>query len=154
MGKLKRSSFKIIIQGLLAIVLVGSCALSGQTKGNRSACLAYEPAVVRLMGTLVRKTFPGPPEYKDLSRGDRPETYWLLVLSQPACVDEDSVQPDLNPAHDNIRTMQLVVSEELNKKYKYLVGRRIVATGTLFGEHTAHHRTPVLLTVKTMAAAK
>jgi hypothetical protein len=30
----------------------------------------------------------------------------------------------------------------------------IFATGTLFGEHTAHHRTPVLLTVHTMAAAK
>jgi hypothetical protein len=149
MGELKRWAFVAVFQGLFTIGL----ALWGQTKANQSTCLAYEPAVVNLTGTLVRKTLPGPREYEDIARGDRPETYWLLVLPRPACVDADQALPDLNPAHDHIRTIQLVVSAELYKKYKQLVGRRIVATGTLFGEHTAHHRTSVLLTVKTIAAA-
>jgi hypothetical protein len=150
-----RSFFAAIFRGIIAIaVICGHCApLSGQTKPNRSACLAYEPAVVRLTGTLVRKTFPGPPEYQDISRGDEPEVYWLLVLSRPACVSEDKVHPDLNPAHDDIRSLQLVLTAEFYKKYKHLVGRRVVATGTLFGEHTIHHRTPVLLIVETLAAS-
>jgi hypothetical protein len=119
----------------------------------KSHCLSYEPSVVKLTGTLVRKTFPGPPEYTSVRRGDRPEVYWLVNLAQPVCVDEDKAQPDLNPAHKDIRTVQLVVFSELYKKYKYMVGGRVVATGTLFGEHTAHHRTPVLLTVVSLAKA-
>ncbi|HEV7553187.1 MAG TPA: DUF4431 domain-containing protein [Candidatus Angelobacter sp.] len=111
----------------------------GQTTAS-SRCLSYEPSVVTLTGTLVSKTFPGPPNYEDVRHRDKPETYWFLKLSNPVCVDEDKAQPDLNPVHKDIRTVQLAVFSELYKKYKYMVGGRVVATGTLFGEHTAHHR--------------
>src|SRR5262245_14381421 len=84
--------------------VVWSFARPAVAQAASSHCLSYEPSVVKLTGTLVRKTFPGPPNYEDISRGDRPETYWLLVLSRPACVDADKAQPDLNPAHDDIRT--------------------------------------------------
>lgn len=113
--------------------------------------MTYEPSVVKLRGTLVRKTFPGPPEYQDIRRGDRPETYWLIKLIQPVCVAEDKIEPELDPAHENIRIMQLVVDAGMYKRYRGFVGKRILATGTLFGEHTAHHRTPVLMTVNTLA---
>ena len=119
-----------------------------------SPCLSYEPGAVKLSGILVRKTFPGPPNYEDIHRGDRPETYWLLNLPQPVCVDEDKRDPDLNPAHDGIRIVQLVLTGEAYKKYKNLVGKRVVATGTLFCEHTGHHHTPVLLTVNALARAE
>jgi hypothetical protein len=36
--------------------------------------------------------------------------------------------------------------------YKELVGKRVVASGTLFGAITGHHHTPVLLTVRTLSA--
>jgi Domain of unknown function (DUF4431) len=134
------------------LVFGSATAGLGQTAAS-SHCLSYEPSVVTLTGTLVRKTFPGPPNYEDVRHGDRPETYWFLKLSNPICVDEDKAQPDLNPAHKDIRTIQLVVSSELYKKYKYMMGLRVVATGRLFGEQTIHHRTPVLLTVETLAQA-
>jgi hypothetical protein len=126
-----------------------SYELAGQ---NRRSCLQYEPTEVTLAGTLIRKTFPGPPEFQSVRKGDRPETYWLLVLASPVCVGEDKSDP-ASPAQEDIRRIQLVVNEEIYKKYKGLVGKRIVVTGTLFGAITAHHYTPVVLTVSTLGKA-
>jgi Domain of unknown function (DUF4431) len=135
------------------LFLVSSTRSFGQ-QTTELHCLSYEPAVVKLTGTLVRKTFPGPPDYKTVHSGDRPEAYWLLNLSRPVCVDQDKEQPDLNPAQNNVQTIQLVVPAGFYKKYKYLVGRRIAVRGTLFGEHTGHHHTPVLLSVSAIAKAE
>jgi hypothetical protein len=116
-------------------------------------CLSYEPAVVQLTGTLIHKVYPGPPDYKDLRRGDAPEVLWLLNLAMPICVDQDKEQPDLNASHKKIRTIQLVLPVEFYSKYKDLLGKQIIVTGKLFGAHTIHHRTPVLLTVSSLARA-
>jgi uncharacterized protein DUF4431 len=131
-----------------------SCAAScfAQTPARRP-CLSYEPAVVRLNGTLVRKTFAGPPNYENIRRGDRPETYWLLSLSQPVCVNEDDSDRALSPAHEDIRTVQLVLTEVAYKKYKNLIGKQVVATGTLFGGITGHHHTDVLSKITSLATA-
>ncbi len=34
-------------------------------------CLSYEPTEVRLTGTISRKTFPGPPNYQSIRKGDK-----------------------------------------------------------------------------------
>jgi hypothetical protein len=68
-------------------------------------------------------------------------------------VDQDKAQPDLNPAHKRIRTIHLVVPVEFYSKYKDLLGKQVIVTGTLFGAHTVHHRTPVLLTLSGLAEA-
>jgi hypothetical protein len=60
-------------------------------------CVSYEPSHVTLQGTLVRKTFPGPPNYESVKNGDKPQTSWILELQENICVDEDKAQPDLNP---------------------------------------------------------
>ena len=121
---------------------------------NPPACLSYEPSVVQLKGAIVRKTFPGPPNYENIERGDKAEEAWLLVLSEPICMRQDKKDPDLNPAQQDIRQIQLVFSDASPYKiHKELVGKKVVASGTLFGAQTAHHRTPVLLTVKTLATA-
>jgi hypothetical protein len=83
-----------------------------------------------------------------------PETEWLLDLSRAVCVDEDKAEPDLNPAQKDVRRVQLVLDGTAYKTHKDLVGKQVVATGTLFGRHTGHHHTPVLLTVSTLAKAE
>jgi hypothetical protein len=57
---------------IAATVLVSTNSAMGQST-SLSPCLSYEPAVVTLSGTLVRKTFPGPPNYKSVKKGDKPE---------------------------------------------------------------------------------
>jgi hypothetical protein len=128
----------------LILLLSGSDFL-GQVEPP--GCLSYEPAVVYIHGTLVRKTFPGPPGYEDIRKGDRAETSWFLNLASPICVNQDKSEPDLNPENKNIRRVQLVLDAEAYDRYKPLLGQQVVAKGMLFGSRTGHHHTPVLLTV-------
>jgi len=100
-----------------------------------AGCRSYEPALVALHGTLHRKTFAGPPNYRDIRKGDKAETYWLLNLDSPICVSQDKAEPDLNPSQKNVRRVQLVLNPGDYKRFKVLFGKRGVATGSLFGAH-------------------
>lgn len=137
---------------ILLTVLSLICVRSVGAQPNPK-CLSYEPAVVKLAGVMISRTYPGPPNYESIRGGDEPETYWFLVLSHPICVNEKL--DGFDPATKNIRRVQLVVfGEDADRKYGRLLGKRVTATGTLFGANTGHHRTPVLLTVSTMERAK
>ncbi|SRR5579872_805547 len=139
-----------ISAGIIALTsLVLTNSVVGQAR-PQSKCLSYEPAVVTLSGTLVRKTFPGPPNYESVKKGDKPETSWFLDLPESVCVNEDKADPDRNPKQSAVREIQLVLQPQQYAQHKSLVGTRVSATGTLFGEHTGHHHTPVLLTVRTL----
>ena len=116
-------------------------------------CRSYEPAFVELHGRLVRKTFAGPPNYSDIRKGDQPETYWLLKLDSPICVNEDKAAPDLNLAQKNVRSVELVLDRGAYDKFKTLLGKRVVAAGSLFGGFTGHHNTLVLLKVTNLEQA-
>lgn len=118
-------------------------------------CLSYEPSIVELNGTIIRKTFPGPPNYESIRGGDAAEVCWMLVLTRPVCVDRDKTDPDLNPAQKDVSRIQLVFRDvEIYKTQKDLVGKSVVAKGTLFGAHTGHHHTPILLTVITLTKTR
>jgi hypothetical protein len=133
---LRRSAFLFVF---LPVLSVAQLEIAG--------CKSYEPALVSLHGILVRETFAGPPNYRDIHKGDEPEAIWLLKLESPICVDEDKAQPDLNPSQRNVRKVQLVLNKEYGERANVLLGKRVVASGTLFGAHTGHHYTSVLLTV-------
>ena len=105
-------------------------------------CLSYEPDEVVLKGTIRRHTFAGPPNYESIAKGDRPERYWLLHLAQPICVSASSQWEK----ETGVSAVQLI----LTKYDKTLVGRKVVATGTLFRAHTGHHHTKVVLTVSSI----
>lgn len=101
---------------------------------------------VELAGVLARRTYPGPPNYESVARGARPETTWLLRLDRPACVAADaSDTTGFNVAVASVREVQLAVTPEQFRRYRGRVGQRVALSGALFGAHTGHHRTPVLL---------
>ena len=111
-----------------------------------AACLSYGPSVVELTGTLIRKTFA--------DATGRPETYWVLNLSHPACVNEDPKDSDLSYAQKDVRAVQLVLLDhKMYVTYKDLIGKKVIAKGTLFAGITAHHHTPLLLNLSTVRAA-
>ena len=118
-----------------------------QTGGGRT-CLQYEPAHVALRGVIRRVTFPGPPNYESVARGDAAETCWLLELDRVACMDA-TPNDEINAAQSNIRRVQLVLDGEHDySQYRQLVGEHVEAMGYLFAGHTGHHHTEVLLTVR------
>ena len=140
---------------LAQIVMVLLVSLSGThiAQLEPAGCRSYEPAVVTLHGSLIRKTFPGPPNYSDIHKGDRAETYFLLNLDSPICLDVDKSAPDLRPNQKNVRTVQLILEEGTYERFKPLLGKEVVARGSLFAAHTGHHHTPVLLTVSNLEQA-
>lgn len=114
-----------------------------------NGCLSYEPKVVKANGTVVKETFPGRPNYESIKNGDKPEVYWILKLVKPICVTGTEGN-DINTSETGITEMQLVLNDKQYKKYKKMVGQKVVVTGTLFHSHTVHHKTNILITVKSM----
>jgi hypothetical protein len=122
---------------------------SGTEKGSQ-ACLSYEPAVVRLRGTITPKTFPGRPNYESVEKGDEPENVWILNADIPLCTNKDSSDPN-NLSEANIRELELVfLGNQDYDTYRLMLGKTVDVTGSLFHAYTAHHHTTILLEVKDM----
>jgi hypothetical protein len=117
-----------------------------------SPCLPYEPAPVELTGVLERRDYAGPPNYESIEHGDKKETTWLLRLDRQACTEES---PDsAHAARIGLQLMQLVFDPATHPydKYRPLMGKHIVARGSLFTAQTGHHHTEVLITVSELEA--
>ncbi len=131
-----------IFRNLLLLTFLNLAAFSVGAQGTSSAsvqgCLNYEPATVTLTGTISRRTFINVSEQK--------EVVWILKIAKPICLKGDEGS-DFNVERSRVSDVQLVLDPEMFGKYRGLLGKKVRATGTLFGEHTAHHFTPVLLDV-------
>jgi hypothetical protein len=111
----------------------------------------YQPEKVTLSGKLFLKTFPGPPNYESIKKGDRPETGWYLKLDKKIDVLLKKNLPAMGNDEDerNIDHLQLAISYERKEfkgfEKKFPVGSRVKMSGTLFRMITGHHHTRVLL---------
>lgn len=129
-------------RNLLVLTFLGLAAFSVSAKDTSpqsvQECLNYEPENVSLTGTISRRTFINVSEQK--------EVVWIMKFAKPICVNADK-ENDFNVERSRVSDVQLVLDPEMFGKYRKLLGKKVTATGTLFGEHTAHHFTPVLLDV-------
>lgn len=109
-------------------------------------CLSYDTDSVRLTGTISRKTFPGPPNYESIRKGDKPETYWILHLAKPVCTKASAD----NDAESNVTDIQLILPPKAYARFKKFVDKKdgLVVIGKLMHAITGHHHTPVLMEVK------
>ena len=110
------------------------------------ACFRYEPAVVQLSGRLMLRTFPGPPNYESIQKGDRAETQALLELDRPICVLADAKDGPNSDDERDQRVVTLVPASGLRAARN--TGARVRVEGTLFHAQTGHHRTAVLIEAK------
>src|SRR5262249_7685267 len=111
-------------------------------------------------GTIVSESYPGPPHFESLSRGDRPEKFWFLLLQQAGCIAPDPRDPDMNPGEKKITKIQLVFPGvddpgdlAIGATIQKLTGRPPRVSGTLFGAQRPNEHTAVLLTVTRIARA-
>lgn len=128
----------------LLILLLSSAAYARA----QEQCLSYDPAEVRLAGTISKQVVPGPPNYQNVRKGDKPETIWILTLAKAVCVTGNT--DDVNEAEQNVTDLQLVLKPNHFAQLNRMGGGKlqVVSLGKLFHAHTAHHRTKVLLDVK------
>jgi hypothetical protein len=111
-----------------------------------SDCLKYEPSESVVSGVIKSEVFPGPPEYEGIQKGDKPETYWILHLDAPICVDQTDPKNDIDVPESNVLSLQLVITDY--DKYRSLLGKHVKVKGRLMHQITIHHRTIVLIIVE------
>lgn len=130
----------------------GLALIAGAGLASRRT-LAYGPKVT-LTGRLSSRVFPGPPNYESVKKGDTAERAYLLHLDAPVDV-AGKAQNEFDQPQRNLRDFQLApTSDALFAAARRMVGRRVIVTGTLFGEHTGHHHTPVLISVERLRSAR
>ena len=133
-----------------ALLLAAGCC----PPASAQQCLRYGPTVVSLKGTLRSQTFPGPPNYQSIKRGDAKETATILTLVTRVCTKGDDPQ-GFDVTETGLREVQLVVTRDAHWKIiRRLMGKRAVVTGTLFNAHTGHHRAKVLIDVSAIRPAR
>jgi hypothetical protein len=132
-----------------ASIEVGADAGSEAAVANVDAALppgsvAYGAAT--LSGKVAEETFFGPPGYGSDPGHDKKETVLVLQLPQPVDVlrppDDTS---DFDVDRLAVSKVSLTDPKDAGVDLHKLVGQRITVKGTLFGAHTAHHHTDVLM---------
>ncbi len=106
----------------------------------------YEPNITELRGTIYRKTYPGPPEYSNIERGDRPEPALILFLSEP--INVQLAEPEEEPFNQpEIGVREIHISFVSENPPEEMWTQGVIVKGTLYSAHTGHHRRRVLMTV-------
>jgi len=131
-----------------ALTLAAAIALASRgPPPGQPACLHYEPTVVTLEGTLVRRAPPARP-------GGSADSALLLAVSPPLCVTPDSASADADRQPESgLRELQLAIgSDAVWVQLKAIRGARLRVTGELF-HAVPGRRPPVLLWVIQLSAA-
>ena len=113
---------------------------------TRGGCVAYELDTVQVDGVLERRTYPGPPNYESVSRGDAREVGYYMRLTDGLCVTRNLDATNVPTA--GVRRVQLIVDAEQAKRLRRLVGRRVTMRGSLTHASTGHHHAELLLTLQ------
>lgn len=136
--------------------LVSCTAYAPQTQTSKPVekCLNYEPEKVQLEGQLYKKSFPGPPNYTDVKKGDEEEVYWLLKTTAPFCVNEN--ERIWAEKQTNLSDVQLILGSETGfyKTKRSLLNKKVIISGTLIPQITGHHKTEVLIDVHSLDEVK
>ena len=135
----------------LIIAIAASLGLGLGVADSAARCLSYEPAEVTLVGTLTSRYLPGPPNYDSITRGDRPETVFILTLEEPICVSGDPSSRLNSKSHSRVTEVQVVARSVDPKRF---VNKRVRVSGSFFGARTRNHRTPIVLTVASLRAVR
>lgn len=129
------------------------CVLASSFCFGANKVLHYLPEVVELTETVKLITYPGEPNYKDISKGDAAETGAYLILKSPVDVIDVSSLTDKYKEERDVKLIELALRpnpaigdwEKIKKGIKE--GKRFRVKGALFPKFKAHHHTKVVMSV-------
>lgn len=102
---------------------------------------------VTITGKIGTETFYGAPGYGENPATDKKENPFLLILDKPIDVIGDpNPEDDSKESKSGVSKIQLIFDEKAIDMKAHM-GTYVRLTGTLFGAHTGHHHTPVLMDV-------
>lgn len=128
-------------------ILYRNIANSGKVNNSSENCYE-EGQQITLSGIIKRTVFPGTPNYESVELGDKPETYWVLNTKDPiACAKGSADWGSKNQ-------FQLVLSDDLYKKYENSLNNSASVTGKLMYSMTGHHHTPLMINVQSIQIRK
>ena len=143
---------------LLLLLLTPAPLLMNGTARAQSSCAidVRKPETLILSGRLTYKIFPGPPNYEDVRKGDRPEGAFILQLDKPACA---TIALGNEAPHDTdmFSTVHLLFdgNNDILRQLRSLKGRHVTVEGENGDEAmTGHHHAPFIMDVKTIRADK
>lgn len=99
-------------------------------------CLAVDPAMVQLTGSLDSELYPTAPAYNEKPSDEHLEPVYVLTLDRPICAGSES----------DVTTVQVERKKLAPFRLKSYTGKRVSVKGTLFNAKTQHHHTRVVLT--------
>lgn len=115
---------------------------------SKNMVVYYEPKLVELTGTIKRLTFPGPPNYESIRKGDANETGPYLILKNPIDVTlYHNIEIGNDEPEKNVKILQLVVYNDEDWP-KIKEGAQVKIKGTLFRALFGHHHSRVLMRIK------
>src|ERR1700752_1178436 len=84
-------------------------------------CLSFEPTIESIVGSLVRRTFAGPPNYESVKAGDEAETGWYVSLARPICVARAARDESQSEDVSGVQLVQLVLTHGEYKTHARLL---------------------------------
>ena len=113
---------------------------------------AEPPPPITLEGILVVGEFYGPPNYGENPRGDRIED--SLFLQLPATPTTQLANSEalaaFGPDARSTYFVQVVVHDPVRSAAENAIGHRVQVVGVPFVPLTGHHRTPLLIDVRSL----
>lgn len=105
-------------------------------------------------GGLELHTYPGPPNYTDIKKGDEAETGLYLKLDQPIMIRFIDDDKD-TPTKESISLMHIAGEFDEKRFFKLAKGKNhVTINGTTFEWQFGHHHTHFLITPKKITEDK
>ena len=154
-GIIDRAIFKMALALCLPTFFVANAQHSSE-HGQRQ--YAYDTADVSLEGKLVEKSAYGPPGFGETPKKDLLEKFLVIRVDHPFTVrPSESADPNHTANLDrksNVTEVQLFLSNIAGQAFRRdMLGKAIVATGTLNESITGSQHTKVWLETKSLVLA-
>ena len=112
----------------------------------KDKCLRYDEEIRGLRGTLQIRVYFGPPNYGENPNTDSREAQAVLFLDKTIC----TVKDDGSDNTDQVNQFEITLIPSQTVQLSSLAGKKVIVSGKLFGAHTGHHHTPLLLSLSSI----